>query len=380
MAALTEEQSMVRDQAKSWATEQAPIGAFRKMRDSDNAERFEPQTWQSMVEMGWTGILVPEAFGGSDLGFLTFGVVLEELGRQLTASPLLASGLVGTSAILLGGNDAQQQALLPRLVDGSEILTLAVDEGPRHEPREVALAATAKDGGYVLSGDKTFVLEGMAATSFVVAARTSGTAGDAKGITLFVVPAGSAGLARKAIATMDNRGYASVSFDAVTLGADAVLGRVDDGFELLEQVLDRGRAGLGAEMIGTSSQAFDMTLEYLKTREQFGRVIGSFQALGHRAAELFSSIELARSCAEGALQTLDAGGDADTVAQMSSLSKCRVGDCLHRMSNQLIQIHGGIGMTDEFDAGFYLKRARALEATFGNRAYHRDRYATQLGF
>ena len=179
---------------------------------------------------------------------------------------------------------------------------------------------------------------------------------------------------------MDNRGYASVSFDAVTLGADAVLGRVDDGFELLEQVLDRGRAGLGAEMIGTSSQAFDMTLEYLKTREQFGRVIGSFQALGHRAAELFSSIELARSCAEGALQTLDAGGDADTVAQMSSLSKCRVGDCLHRMSNQLIQIHGGIGMTDEFDAGFYLKRARALEATFGNRAYHRDRYATQLGF
>ena len=380
MAALTEEQSMVRDQAKSWATEQAPVGAFRKMRDSDNAERFEPQTWQSMVEMGWTGILVPEAFGGSDLGFLTFGVVLEELGRQLTASPLLASGLVGTSAILLGGNDAQQQALLPRLVDGSEILTLAVDEGPRHEPTGVALAAVAKDGGFVLSGDKTFVLEGMAATTFVVAARTSGASGDAKGVSLFLVPAGSAGLTRKPIQTMDNRGYAGVSFDGVTVGADAVLGGVDNGFGLLEQVLDRGRAGLGAEMIGTSSQAFDMTLDYLKTREQFGRVIGSFQALGHRAAELFSSIELARSCAEAALQTIDAGGDADSVAQMSSLSKCRVGDCLHTMSNQLIQIHGGIGMTDEFDAGFYLKRARALEATFGNRAYHRDRYARQLGF
>lgn len=380
MAALTEEQSMIRDQAKSWATEQAPVGAFRKLRDSGIVERYEPQTWQSMVEMGWTGILVPEAFGGSDLGFLTFGVVLEELGRQLTASPLLASGLVGTSAVLLGGNDAQQQALLPALVDGSQILTLAVDEGPRHAPASVALAAVAKDGSFELSGDKTFVLEGMAATTFVVAARTTGVAGDTAGVSLLLVPADAAGVSRSAMQTADNRGYACVSFDGVTVGADAVLGNVDEGFGLLEQVLDRGRAGLGAEMLGTSAQAFDMTLDYLKTREQFGRVIGSFQALGHRAAELFSSIELARSCAEGALQTLDAGGDPDSVAEMSSLSKCRVGECLHRMSNQLIQIHGGIGMTDEFDAGFYLKRARALEATFGNRSFHRDRYARQLGF
>lgn len=380
MAALTEEQSMIRDQAKSWATEQAPVSAFRKMRDGDNAQRFEAHTWQSMVEMGWTGILVPEAFGGSDLGYLTFGVVLEELGRQLTASPLLASSLVGTSAILLGGNDAQQQAFLPSLVDGSQILTLALDEGPRHDPAGVALTAQAKDGGYELSGDKTFVLEGMSATTFIVAARTSGTAGDTNGLSLFLVSADSGGITRSPIQTMDSRGYASVSFAGTVVGADAVLGKVDDGFNLLEQVLDRGRAGLSAEMIGTSAQAFDMTLDYLKTREQFGRVIGSFQALGHRAAELFSSIELARSCAEGALQTIDAGGDAESVAQMSSLSKCRVGECLHRMSNQLIQIHGGIGMTDEFDAGLYLKRARALEATFGNRSFHRDRYARQLGF
>ncbi len=380
MAALTEEQSLIRDQAKSWATEQAPVSAFRKVRDSNVEARYEPQTWQSMVEMGWTGILVPEAFGGSDLGYLTFGVVLEELGRQLTASPLLASGLVGTSALLLGGNDAQQQAFLPALVDGSQILTLAVDDGPRHAPTNVALPAKATDAGFELSGTKTFVLEGMAATTFVVAARTSGAAGDTQGISLFLVPADAAGVSRSAMHTVDSRGYAQVSFAGVAVSADAVLGDVDNGFALLEQILDRGRAGLGAEMLGTSAQAFDMTLDYLKTREQFGRVIGSFQALGHRAAELFSSLELARSVTEGALQTLDAGGDPGSVAEMSSLSKCRVGECLQRMSNQLIQIHGGIGMTDEFDAGLYLKRARALEATFGNRAFHRDRYATALGF
>jgi alkylation response protein AidB-like acyl-CoA dehydrogenase len=157
-----------------------------------------------------------------------------------------------------------------------------------------------------------------------------------------------------------------------------VLGQADGGYALLENVLDRARAGLTAEMLGTAAQAFDMTLEYLKTRVQFGRVIGSFQALGHRAADLFSEMELARSCVEAALQAIDA--NADNVAEACSLSKAKTGDFLHHMSNQLIQIHGGIGMTDEFDAGFYLKRARALEAAFGNQAYHRDRYATLLGF
>ena len=380
MAALTEEQSMIRDQAKSWATEQAPVGSFRKMRDAGVTERFEPQTWQSMIEMGWTGILVPEAYGGSDLGYLTFGVVLEELGRQLTASPLLASSLVGTSAVLLGGSEAQKQTYLPKLVDGSEVFTLAVDEGPRHNPLQTALGASGDGSAFTLNGKKAMVLEGMAATTFVVAARTSGSAGDAKGITLFLVPADAKGVAREALHTVDNRGYANLSFDGVEVSAEHVLGAVDAGFEVLDAVLDRGRAGLGAEMIGTASQSFDMTLDYLKTREQFGRVIGSFQALGHRAAELFSAMELARSCAEAALQSLDAGAEGTALAEMSSLSKCRVGEFLHRMSNQLIQIHGGIGMTDEFDAGLYLKRARALETIYGNRAFHRDRYAQVLGF
>lgn len=376
MAALTEEQSMIRDQAKSWVTEQAPVASFRKMRDSGVEKRFMPETWSAMIDMGWTGIIVPEAYGGSELGYLTFGVVLEESGRQLAASPLFASALVGASALVLGGSEEQKQAVLPKIVDGSTILTLALDEGPRHNPENISLTAQQSGGGYKLSGNKTFVLEGMAATDYVVAARTGGS-GKA-GITLFLVPADAGGVSREILSTFDSRGYANVHFDGVEVGAEAILGELDEGFALLDAILDRARAGIGAEMLGTAAQAFDMTLDYLKTREQFGQVIGSFQALGHRAAGLFGQMELSRSCMEAALTAIDDNGD--NIAVMASLSKAKVGDFLHEMSNQLIQIHGGIGMTDEFDAGLYLKRARLLEASFGNQAFHRDRYARLKGF
>ncbi len=378
MAALTEEQSIIRDQAKAWAAEQAPVQAFRAMRDSGAATGFEPKTWSAMAELGWTGIVIPEAYGGSDLGYLTFGLVLEELGRNLTASPLFASGLVGAAALVLGGTEAQKQALLPAIAKGSAIATLAVDEGPRHAPAGTALRAERDGSGYRLSGEKTFVFEGLAATDLIVAARTAGSPGETAGITLFLIPADTAGVNRTPMQTMDSRGYATIRFDSVPTPAEAVLGETDNGFGLLDAVLDRGRAGLGADMLGTAAQAFDMTLEYLKTRKQFGQVIGGFQALGHRAAALFSGMELARSCVEAALQALD--DDAPDTAQLCSLSKAKMGEHLFQMSNQLIQIHGGIGMTDEFDAGFYLKRARVLEAAFGNRAFHRDRYARLLGF
>ena len=372
MAALTEEQSMLKDQASAWVVEQSPVASFREMRDSGVDTAFIPATWQSMVDMGWTGILVPEQYGGSDLGYLTFGVVLEQLGRQLAASPLFASALVGASALLIAGSDEQKQQLLPKIVDGTEILTLAVDEGARHAPADLALSAEASADGFVLNGTKTLVVEGMSATTLVVAARTG------NGVTLLLVPADTAGISRQPLTMLDSRGYANVAFADVAIPASAVLGTVDQGAEPLDAILDRARAGLAAEMLGTAAQAFDLTLDYLKTREQFGRVIGSFQALGHRAAGLFTSMELTRSCMEAALQAIDA--KAENVPEMCALSKCKVGDFLHEMSNQLIQIHGGIGMTDEFDAGFYLKRARVAEHLFGNQAFHRERYATLLGF
>ena len=378
MAALNEEQSMIRDQAKSWVSEQSPVGKFRALRDKGPETAFFPETWQSMVEMGWTGIIVPEAYGGSELGYLTFGLILEETGRHLTASPLFASALVGATAVLLAGNDSQKQSVLPGIVSGEQIVTLAIEEGPRHNPAGTALKAEKAGDGFKLSGDKTFVMEGMAATTYIVPARTAGKAGETDGITLFLVPADAKGISRNGMNMMDSRGYANVSFAGVEVGADAVMGEVGQGFAVLEKILDRARAGLCAEMHGTAAQAFDMTLDYLKTRVQFGQVIGSFQALGHRAADLYTAKELTRSAFEAALQAID--DDSKKVPELVALSKARVGEYLFDMSNQLIQIHGGIGMTDEFDAGLYLKRARTLENLFGNQGFHRERYAQLLGF
>ena len=377
MAALTEEQAMIKDQAKSWAADEAPVAKFREMRDSGNELGFDKTTWERIGEMGWAGIVVPEKFGGVDMGYLTFGIVLEELGRQLTASPLLASGVAGATALVLGGSDAQKEAWLPKIADGSAIVTLAVDEGPRHAPEQTALSAEKTDAGFRLRGRKVHVLEGLAADAFIVAARTSGSKGDATGISLFVVDAVARGITRNGLRTADSRGYATVSFDGVEVPADAVIGQIDQGSAVLDPTLDRARAGLAAEMLGTAGQSFDMTLDYLKNRIQFGQVIGSFQALGHRASGLFTEMEMTRSCVEAALQAID--DDRKDVAELCSLAKCKAGDFLHHMSNELIQIHGGIGMTDEFDAGLYLKRARALETTWGNQSFHRDRYATLVG-
>ena len=372
MAALTEEQSILKDQAASWVEAELPVQKFREFRNSNSDGGFDPKAWSAMVDMGWTGILVPDAYGGSDLGYLTFGVILEQLGRQLCASPLFASAYVGASAINLGGSDGQKQQWLPAIVDGSEILTLAVDEQPRHQRDAIACAASSCDGGYVLSGAKTFVPEGMSATTFVVAAKT-----DAADIELFLVPANTAGVSRTGMATVDNRDYARVTLSDVALPAESHLGALAGG-ELHEHLLNRACAGVAMEMLGVGCFSFEMTLDYLKTRKQFGKVIGSFQALGHRAAELYSAQEMARSCAEAGVIAID--NDADDQAAMSALSKAKTGEFLFDMSNQLIQIHGGIGMTDDYDAGFYLKRARALEALYGNQALHRDRYATLLGF
>jgi alkylation response protein AidB-like acyl-CoA dehydrogenase len=378
MAALTEEQSLLKEQAKAWARDEAPVAKFREMRDSGNEFGFDKATWSSIGEMGWAGILVPEEFGGVDMGYLTFGVVLEELGRQLTASPLLASGLVAASALAAGGTDAQSKTWLPKIADSTAIVTLAVDEGPRHAPAGTALEAASIGDGFQLAGQKVHVLEGMSADAFIVAARTSGTPGDGAGISLFLVEATAQGVSRQRLRTADSRGYAQVSFDGVEVSSEALVGTVDQGDVILQATLDRARAGLAAEMLGTGAQSFDMTLDYLKNRVQFGQVIGSFQALGHRAAGLFTEMEMTRSCVEAALQAIDSG--AEDTPQLCSLAKCKAGDFLHHVSNELIQIHGGIGMTDEFDAGLYLKRARALETTWGNQAFHRDRYATLMGF
>ena len=378
MAVLNEEQSMLRDAAKSWTQEKSPVTAFRKMRDSGVEIGYDAKAWNEMAEMGWAGVIIPEEYGGSAFGYLSIGLILEEMGRNLTASPLIASGVGAASALVLGGSDAQKSEWLPKIADGSVVGALAVDEGAHHAPEKVALEATKSGAGYSLSGTKSFVIEGLAANLLVVSARTSGQLGDKDGITLFLVPADAKGVSRKRLALADSRGAANITFDKVEVGADAVLGAVDKGWDVLEKTLDRVRAALAAEMLGAANQAFETTLDYLKVRVQFGQVIGSFQALQHRAAKMFTDLELARSAVEAALQAIDA--DSPDVPELVSLSKAKMGDVFHLVSNEMVQMHGGIGMTDAHDAGFYLKRARAAEAAFGSPSYHRDRYARINGY
>ena len=378
MAVLNEEQTMLRDAAKSWVQEKSPVTAFRKMRDSGVELGYDANAWNEMAEMGWAGVIIPEEYGGSDFGYLSMGLILEETGRTLTASPLLASGLAAASALVLGGSDAQKTEWLPKIAGGEVVGALAVDVGAHHAPEKVALKAEKSGSGYKLSGSKSFVLEGMAAGLLIVSARTSGKPGDTDGITLFLVAGDAKGVSRKRLHLADSRGAANITFDGVEVGADAVLGEVDKGYALLEKTLDRARAGLCAEMLGSAVQAFEVTLDYLKVRVQFGQVIGSFQALQHRAAKMFTDLELARSAVEAALQAIDA--DTPDVPELVSLAKAKMGDVFHLVSNEMVQMHGGIGMTDAHDAGFYMKRARAAEAAYGSQSYHRDRYARIQGY
>jgi len=378
MAVLSEEQTMLRDAAKSWTSEKSPVAAFRKLRDSGNTDGFDRKVWAEMCEMGWAGIIVPEEHGGVGLDYLTLGLVLEETGRTLTASPLFSTALVATTALLLAGSDAQKSEWLPKFASGEALGALAVDEGPHHAPQNIALEAKKAGSGFALNGKKTFVLEGGTTDVLIVAARTSGKPGDTDGITLFLVPGDAAGLSRQALKTVDARGVANIAFANVEVPGDAVLGTVGQGFAILDAVLDRARAGLAAEMLGAAAQSFDVTLDYLKTRVQFGQVIGTFQALQHRAAKMYTDLELTRSCVEAALAAID--NQANDVPALCSLAKAKASELAHLVSNEMVQMHGGIGMTDAHDAGLYLKRARAAEAAFGGASYHRDRYARLMGY
>ncbi|HPI47224.1 MAG TPA: acyl-CoA dehydrogenase family protein [Hyphomonadaceae bacterium] len=373
---LSEEQQMLRDSARSFANEKLPISQLRKLREK--GEGFDGTTWREMAELGFTGVLIPEEFGGSNFGYLGLGQVLEAQGRTIAASPLLSTALIGASALVIAGSQAQKETYLPQIASGDLITALAVDEGAHHDPSHIKLAAKKSAGGYTLSGDKRYVVDGVEAGLLIVAARTSGGESDTSGITLFLVQGDARGVSRTALKTLDAHAAANISFANVEVGADAVLGTVDAGFATLEQILDRARIGLAAEALGAADAAFEMTSEYLKVRKQFGQLIGSFQSLQHRAAVMFTELELTRSCVGAAFAALDA--NANNVAELASLAKARAAETLHLVSNETVQMHGGIGMTDVHDSGLYMKRARVLEALYGGESFHRDRYARLGGY
>ena len=374
---LTEEQSMLKEAARDFTAEQLPLTHFRKLRD-EGKNGNDPETWAAMAEMGWAGVLIPEEFGGSDFGYVGMGQVLEAQGRTLATTPLLQTALIGVSAILSGGTQEQKSTLLPKIAEGKITTALAIDEGPHHAPTKTSLKAAQTGGAFTLEGKKTFVPNGQFADLFIVVARTSGAAGETSGLTLFLIPRDTDGLTVTPLDTLDAHGAANLELEAVVVPNADVLGPVDGGWDVLEPVLDRARIGMASEMLGTAEAAFEMTHDYLQTRTQFGQLIGSFQSLQHRAAIMFSELEQTRSCVAAALAGLD--DNRNDVAEMASLAKARAGETLHLVTNETIQMHGGIGMTDAHDSGFYLKRARVQEALYGNEGFHRDRYATLMGF
>jgi len=370
---LTEEQTLLRDSARGLISDKAPVSHLRQLRDAKDATGFSRDLWKTFAEMGFCGLLVPEDFGGSGLGCVEAGIVMEEIGRTLMPSPFLATSVLAASALSRGGSAAQKSEYLPKISAGALLAALAIDEGAKHRPLQTQMQAVRSGNGFKLSGDKAFVVDGHTADLLIVAARTAGAAGEARGLTLFLVNPKAKGIAMERTAMVDSHNAARIVFDNVGVDADSVLGEVDQGGALLEGVLNIGRGAVASEMVGLSEEVFGRTVTYLKERKQFGKAIGEFQALQHRAAQLYIDIEITRAAVLKALQMLDA--DLEKAGSAVSVAKARAGTTATLAVQEGVQMHGGMGMTDEFDIGFFMKRARVCQELFGDSNFHADQLA-----
>ena len=377
---LNDDQTMLQESARQFCREQAPVSVLRQQRDARDGSGFPRELWQQMVALGWAGMAIPEMYGGFEFGYAGLGIVLEETGRTLVPTPLVSTVLLSASLIHLAGSEAQKSALLPAIAVGESVIALALEEHSLHRPDHIAVRAEKTAAGYRLSGRKTFVLDAPQADYLIVVARTAGQVADRDGISLFVVPADTAGIHVQPLTMVDSRSAGNVMFDGVEISADALLGPEGVGWPALERTLDIGRIGLSAEMLGSAQEVFERTVEYLRQRTQFGVQIGAFQALQHRAAIMYSEIELCKSLVRKALHELDRGEAAEDIPALASMCKAKLGEVATLVTNEGVQMHGGIGMTDEFDIGFFMKRARVAQQTLGDILYHRDRYASLRGF
>jgi len=374
MPGLSEEQAMLRDAVADWVNERAPVSALRAVEAQFPEHGYAPEQYREMAQMGWVGILVPEQYGGSAFGCMGMGLALEQLGRHLVASPLLDSAVAASTALVLGKSESLRARWLPGMVSGDVIAALALDEGARHAPDAITTTATKTAEGWHLDGCKRPIAHGFKANMLVLAARIQSGTADNGTIGLFVVPGNTPGLTRCLLHEITPRGAAMVTCADVHLPEEAYLG---DG-ALLETVLDHTRACRAAELLGAAQQAFAMTLDYLKVRVQFGQVIGAFQALQHRMAVLYGELELTRSAVQVALRALDEE-DTDAAAKVS-LAKALAGETARKVAAETIQLHGGIGMTEEHDAGLYFKHARICDMSDGDAVFHRERYARLRGY
>jgi acyl-CoA dehydrogenase len=377
----TEEQEMLQHAAREFVSGSSSLGRVRALRDAPGSDGFSRELWREMARLGWVGIVLPERFGGAGLGFQDLGVVIEEMGRGLMPEPMLSTVLLGANAVLLGGSADQQREHLVPIAAGERFVTLAYQEPrSRYDPNHVETRAERAGDGWVLGGEKRHVLDGCAAEWLVVSARTAGAIAEPDGIGLFLVRADAPNLTIAGHRRVDGRRAATVGLADVRVSGEAVIGDPGAGGPLLGRLLDRATIGLAAEMLGSMTAAFEMTMDYVRTRKQFGVPVGSFQVLKHRAASMFIELELTRSAVMAACAAVDDGRDDLAIARAASVAKARAADAGILVGNEGVQMHGGIGMTDEHDIGFFLKRARAAEMTFGDAAYHRDRVARIDGF
>ena len=371
---LNDEQTMLRDTARDYVAETAPVSQLRALRDANDPAGFSRAAWKSFAEMGFTGILIPEADGGLGLGHVEAGVVLEEIGRNFSLSPFLTTSVAAVEALK---GTAHADRWFPGIVSGDTVAALAIDEGPKHRT-DIAMVAQRSGNGFRLTGAKQFVTHGHVADLLIVAARTAGAPGEADGVTLFAVERDAANLTATPERLADSSIAARLRFDGVEVDADAVIGEVDGGWTQLTRLLAAGRTGASSELLGVGGGAMDMTVAYLKERKQFGVAIGSFQALQHRAAHLYSEMEVARAATLKAQQLLDAN---DPTAETAvSVAKAMTGLATTLAVQEGVQMHGGIGMTDEYDIGFYMKRARVLAEMFGDANFHADALARAAGY
>ena len=375
---LTEEEQFLKDTAKNFADERSPITHFRALRDNSDPLLWDKDLWSEMTKLGWPGILIPEDYGGSNFGVTGISVILNECAKTLTPSPLFATGVIGAYSITNYGTEKQKEFYLPKIVNGELTTALAIDESSHHNPADTEIIAKKEGSSFIVNGKKTFVIDGASADLIILLARTSGIKGDMTGLTLFLVDANSNGIDRRKLDMADSRNYANINFKNVEIPDSDILGDLETGGETIENILDIGRIAMASEMLGNAEAAFETTLDYLKQRKQFGVLIGSFQALQHRAAEMFCEIELTKSSVMGAMKAADEG--SNELQRLSSLAKTMAGETLHLVSNEAVQMHGGIGVTDEYDIGFFLKRARVAEQIFGSSKYHTERYANLSGF
>lgn len=375
---LNEEQQMLRDSAKDFAEQKTPVSHFRGLRDNKDPLNWDKEIWKEMVDLGWSGILIPEEFGGSDFGLAGISVIMQEVGKTLTPSPLFATAVLGASAITSFGTQDQKSKYLPLIASGEITTAIAVDEESHHAPANTITKAELVKDKWVLNGKKKFVVDGASADVLIILARTSGAKGENTGLTLFILDANAKGIEVIKTDMADCRNYANIVLNNVAVDKTAILGDQESGGEAVDKILDEGRIALASEMLGNSEAAFEMTINYLKERKQFGVHIGTFQALQHRAAEMFCEIELTKSAVMAAMQGADENNN--DLQRMASLAKSIAGETLYLVSNESVQMHGGIGVTDEYDIGFFMKRARVAEVIFGGANFHQERYANLSNF